>query len=57
MKDYLKIITEEEYLNELFEYPTICYIKESNILRFSAAAGYQNLDMADGMWQVADGDF
>lgn len=56
MKDYLKIITEEEYLNESFEYPTICYIKESDMLRFPATAGYQNLDVADGVWQAADGD-
>lgn len=56
MSDYLKIITEQEYLNETFEYPTICYVKENNMLRFPAPAGYQNLDMADGMWQAADGD-
>jgi hypothetical protein len=56
MSDYLKIITEQEYLNETFEYPTICYVKENNMLRFPAHAGYQNLDMADGMWQAADGD-
>ena len=54
--NYLTIKTEQEYLNGTFEYPTICYVKENNMLRFPAHAGYQNLDMADGMWQAADGD-
>jgi hypothetical protein len=26
------------------------------MLRFPATAGYQHLDMADGIWQAADGD-
>lgn len=47
--DYLTIKTEQAYLNGTFEYPTICYIKEHDMLRFPAIAGYQILDMADGM--------
>ena len=57
MEDYLKIISEEEYLSNTFEYPTICYIKENDMLRFPITTGYQTIDMADGMWQAADGDF
>lgn len=54
---YLKILTEEDYLKEIFEYPTIVYIKEADILKFSIPKGYNDLQMVDGIYQCADGDF
>ena len=54
---YLKTITEEEYTSSTFEYPTICYIGEDNIVRWTAPVGYQILDMSDEMYRCSDGDF
>lgn len=54
---YLKIITEDEYLKNQFKYPTICYIKDANIVRFAAPDGYTTLEFEDGIFQCSDGDF
>lgn len=50
-------ITAREYLNNEYEYPTVCYIVDEDIIRYTPPVGYQILDMSDNMYKCSDGDF
>jgi hypothetical protein len=54
---YLRNITEEDYGSSTIEYPTICYIGEDNIVRWTPPIGYQILDASEEMFRCSDGDF
>ena len=57
MKNYLRICTEEEVLTNTFSPITICFVKDEDIVRFPAPNGFDTMDLSDGIWQCADGDF
>lgn len=47
--DNLRIITEQEAFTESFAYPTICYIKECDMIRFPIPVGYTSINVEDGL--------
>lgn len=50
-------MTEQEYLSSVIEYPTIVYIEEYNLVRWTPPKGYKILDSSDSILLCSDGDF
>lgn len=54
---YLRVNTEKEYLESDISSPTIVYIEESDITRFSPPDGYEIFDSNTELFRSKNGDF